>query len=49
MRHRLLTPLLVVALLAGTASCKLAGRAFGPQDEGGRGPRAEKRRPARTH
>ncbi len=34
MPHRLLTPLLV-ALLAGTVSCKLAGRAFGPQDEGG--------------
>lgn len=35
MRHRLLTPLLAVVLLAGTASCKLAGRALGPQDEGG--------------
>jgi hypothetical protein len=35
MPHRLLTPLFVVVLLAGTASCKLAGRAFGPQDEGG--------------
>lgn len=34
MPHRLLTPLLAV-LLAVTASCKLAGRAFGPQDEGG--------------
>ena len=35
MRHRLLTPLLVVVLLAGAASCKHAGRAFGPKDEGG--------------
>ncbi|HEY0380032.1 MAG TPA: hypothetical protein VGC87_24170 [Pyrinomonadaceae bacterium] len=34
MPHRLLTPLLVL-LLAVAASCKLAGRAFGPQDEGG--------------
>lgn len=33
MRHRLLTPLVV--LLAVAASCRYAGRAFGPQDEGG--------------
>lgn len=35
MRHRLLTPLLVVALLAGAASCRYAGRVFGPRDKGG--------------
>ena len=35
MQDRLLTPLLVVVLLVGAASCKLAGRAFSPQDEGG--------------
>ncbi len=34
MRHRLLTPLLVV-LVAFAASCRYAGRAFGPKDEGG--------------
>lgn len=34
MRHRLLTPPLVV-LLAVAASCQYAGRAFGPRDEGG--------------
>jgi preprotein translocase subunit SecD len=35
MRHRLLTPLLVAALVAFAASCRYAGRAFGPKDEGG--------------
>ena len=35
MRHRLLTPLLVVVLVAFAASCRYAGRVFGPRDEGG--------------
>ena len=35
MLHRLLTPLVVVVLVASAAACKMAGRAFGPRDEGG--------------